>query len=39
MENKDLRIDKKIDWILIISNLLLTTLGAVAKIYHDKISE
>src|SRR5690625_3302617 len=39
MENKDLRIDKRIVWVLIIGNLLLTVLGAMAKIYHYEVSD
>src|SRR5690625_1482070 len=39
MENNDLRIDKRVVWVLVIASLLLTILGAIAKIYHYGISE
>jgi len=39
MENQDFRISKKTIWFLIFGNLLLTFLGAVAKIQHWQFSE
>lgn len=39
MEDKDLRIDRRIVWVLVIGNLLITILGTVAKIYHYEISD
>lgn len=39
MENKDLRIDIRIVWVLVIGNFLITTLGAIAKVNLYEVSD
>jgi len=39
MENKDFRISPKVVWILVIGNILLIIIGALAKILHWEISQ
>ncbi len=39
MEKQDFRINTKIVWILVIGNILLITIGALAKILHWEFSQ
>ncbi|HEY9169194.1 MAG TPA: hypothetical protein VIN72_06880 [Lutibacter sp.] len=39
MEKQDFRINTKIVWILVIGNIFMTTIGALAKIQHWEYSQ